>query len=750
MSRTFTLALLCLLLTAVVIIPERQSVAQVRLAATEVLGKDILPPGGDSELKYPSIDGFQNAVHLAANPGEKASYWSKADNSSSWPSRTVLGEAPEQPDYASADVAVGHDGSIYYVWVHRGAKRIYMRRTTPGAGFGGRITVARADDFAIFPRVGVSASGQIFVIWNAADRMRYVISNDGGANWSGKRTFGPSKNVTGLPAIVTDPNGTVMEAHYAEGNIYANIWNGSTFVTETVADNDEFFSDPTAAVTPDGQMYVAWRSFHSVWYAERQPDGSWPLSRLATAGDADIFGRVSISSDSGGNLYVFWLSNRTGRLKVYTAFKPVGQNWEGPTTVDVEGGFIANVEGAATLGVGSSYGHAVYESFEGGDVTLRYALVATEAVGGPPEGSIRINNDEPATNSSSVQVQVEVTNGQADQYKLSNDGSIFSEYAAIPEGGIASWELESGSGKACVNRTVHGHVRAAERPDLESAMMSDAILFDPGVDATVTIRNPYYTGNPVVFSDTPALQDDGVAGPSNGDPRYTRIRGYFMEVRGLAGECSGLTQLSVDNQTITISDNYYSTIRALPAFDAPATNSTSITVRDAVGHEEPYQATIYYDDVSPAVTSGALQIVDLSGTPVTTSDTILVTLSFESLTVTDNLYGQNGENKPFWGVWVANSRSDIDPQSSTELNALNWSPVEVQNVTGAGTGSYSFTVSWSLLSGLAASQWSGGDYFVYARILDGAGNWSDTTLKYTIALSDNYQMIELGLPFIAR
>ncbi|MFP4440961.1 MAG: hypothetical protein ACLFVO_27310, partial [Chloroflexaceae bacterium] len=235
MSRTFTLALLCLLLTAVVIIPERQSVAQVGLAATEVLGKDILPPGGDAKHKYPSIAGFQNAVHLAGNPNEKASYWSKADNSTNWQSPTVLGDAPEQADFATADVFVGYDGSIYYVWVDRGAKRIYMRRTTPGAGFGERITVAPAEDFAIFPKIGVSSSGQIFVIWNAAKRMRYAVSNDGGTTWSGKRTFGPSKDVTGLPSIATAPNGSIIEAHYAEGNIYANIWNGSQFVTETVA-----------------------------------------------------------------------------------------------------------------------------------------------------------------------------------------------------------------------------------------------------------------------------------------------------------------------------------------------------------------------------------------------------------------------------------------------------------------------------------------------------------------------------------
>lgn len=107
----------------------------------------------------------------------------------------------------------------------------------------------------------------------------------------------------------------------------------------------------------------------------------------------------------------------------------------------------------------------------------------------------------------------------------------------------------------------------------------------------------------------------------------------------------------------------------------------------------------------PQVTPGNARIVDSSGQEVSETSSVIVNLSFENMAITDNLYGQNGENKPFWGVWLANSRQNI-PAGDTQLlnDNLNWSSMEVPNATNAGNNTFTFTVPWSILSGLPSNQ----------------------------------------------
>jgi hypothetical protein len=105
--------------------------------------------------------------------------------------------------------------------------------------------------------------------------------------------------------------------------------------------------------------------------------------------------------------------------------------------------------------------------------------------------------------------------------------------------------------------------------------------------------------------------------------------------------------------------------------------------------------------------------------------TILTTLSFSNLTVTDNAYPGRG----FWGVWLANSREPVsNPATDPDLV---WIPVQAP---GEGT---SFTIAnWSLAAGLRPDQRTPGAYYVYARFLDGAGNPTDGYLAATINLTN--------------
>jgi hypothetical protein len=756
MSRVLTF--FCSLLIAVVLLPVQPGIAQVGVAAgeIEVLVNDSTVPRSD-DPKHPNLAASGNVVHLAANPNDKVRYWAKTDSAGSWPSPATLGDAPDQSDYSTASIAVGSDGSVYVSWVDRGRNRIYLRRTTPGTGFGERRTVARADNFAVFPRVGVATTGEVFVVWNADKRMRYRVSRDGGSNWSSTRILSTGQDNLGLPFLASGPEGTLVVAHGTnEGQIYASIWNGSTFDTTRVDRDGNYSADPSAAVGPDGTVYVAWRGVEDgeVWYSERQDDGSWPNSRLARSGDGrGVFGKVSISADQGGNLYASWISDRDGGTELYAAFKAVAANWVGPQRINVRG-FVTNVDGAATLS-GFSFGNIVFEAFDDG-VKVRFTLLQAEGGNAQAAGSLVINGDAPLTTSQNVNINLDLQSGGPNEYQLSSDGVNFTPYAPIPDGNVVPWDLGAAPDNACVAHTVFGRIRNSERPDLASGVLQDSIVFDPGINVTGTIRNPYLTSNPAVFSEGAALMDNGADGARDGDPRYTREKAYFLEVQGLPGECSNLTTLQVGNESpVNILNNYYSAVRALPVIDTPAENLIQATVTDGAGYQRTFEQTIYYDSQPPLVTpSGTPEVVDASGQAITETNSIVVTLSFEDMTIADNLYGKNGEDKPFWGVWIANSTSELDPDNPEDeaaINALNWLPVSINSVTVNDDNTYTFTVPWSLFSGLPKDQWQGGvPYYTYARVLDGAGNSSETTLRYQVSLSAEFQLPELNLPLVAN
>ena len=95
----------------------------------------------------------------------------------------------------------------------------------------------------------------------------------------------------------------------------------------------------------------------------------------------------------------------------------------------------------------------------------------------------------------------------------------------------------------------------------------------------------------------------------------------------------------------------------------------------------------------------------------------------------------------FWGVWIANSPTDVAADSPQ----LNWAPIAVPSPGPT------FTVDWSLFSGLdTPADRRAGVYFVYVRFLDGAGNASAAVLKTQITLSSPFTMPMVFTPVIRK
>lgn len=738
-----------LLLILIILLPPATGAMPVTPAAATVALLDQSVPASGS-VKFPSIAaGTDNRVHLAGNADAKAAYWQKADAATNWSERLLLGEASGEPDFATAATTLGPDGSVYLAWIDRESARILLRRTVPGGGFGPLRTVASTEGFAVAVDVAVSAAtGEIFVAWRGDFRMRYRVSNNDGASWSSTRAVAGDEVARGTPVMAAGPNGTVVIAHASEnGAIFASIWNGSQFIKSRVDGGGNFFADPSGAVGPDGTIHVAWRGVENneVWYAQQRPDGTWARSLIIVSGeDRPVPGRVSVSADAQGNLYLIWLSEQTDDPEVFAAFKQLDQQWAGPTRANTSG-FIANVDSAANFREGTSFGHAVYESPGAGRV--RYTLFAAAGSIIQTSGQIQVNNDAPITGARSVLVQLGSGSGNPDQYQLSNDGVGFTDYAPLPDDGDVAWELAPAGGNDCAVRTVFARLRNATRPTFASPILTDAILLDPGVAAQVTVRNPFLNGNTALAA-VALRQDAALSGANGGDPRYTRVPRFLLDIQALPGECSGLTRWQIGDTPVPIQGNAYrAEVPFLSSSPPQGANDLTVSITDGSGNQQPYPRTIFLDTVPPVVSAGTLDLVNTTGE----TDFILVTPRFTNVAVSDNLYGSNGEPKPFWGVMLANSPRDIAPNDYTQLNTLNWGAVPVHSATQTG-GQFTFAIpNWSLFSGLPADQRVGDTtFYIYAALLDGAGNPSAQVLKTQVRLSADYRVPTLFMPLVRK
>ena len=173
---------------------------------------------------------------------------------------------------------------------------------------------------------------------------------------------------------------------------------------------------------------------------------------------------------------------------------------------------------------------------------------------------------------------------------------------------------------------------------------------------------------------------------------------------------------------------------------------------DRRGNQKTWPFTLTYD---PANTDTTGTLANSEGLPVLgqggsfgadDANSIIRSLSFQDISVTDNLFGQKEQlppGKQFWGLWIANATADVGPDSP----ALNWYPVRVPAPDS------SFTVTWDLFSGLGYTSDLAnkpGDYFVYARFLDGAGNPSQGALKAMVTLRPGYSLVTRRLPLAQR
>ncbi len=346
------------------------------------------------------------------------------------------------------------------------------------------------------------------------------------------------------------------------------------------------------------------------------------------------------------------------------------------------------------------------------------------------------------------------------QYDLSNDGSNFSPKADLPSNNTADWTLAAAAGVACEPRTIRGRL-TDKRTNQTSDVLEASIIYDPGVDVSVTVSNPYLKQNVAQLQASGALlQDFGGAGAMNGDPSFTRDPFYYGSVRRNPGECSSIDRVQFGQLTPSTS------VGGIPGGLVPIDQfnpadgeyTVSVVVEDELGNSRTFNNfTITLDRTAPQITgayTNTLRIVDAGGSAISTTSSPLINLRFTNLAVSDTGYGDKNPDKPFFGVWLTNSTQQFNLTEEAGLaavNSLDWRGVEVTNAVNNGDGTFSFEVqNWSVFTGLQ-SMTGGRPHYIYARIIDGAGNASTVTIAAPeIELDEDVQPFRISLPLVTR
>ena len=726
------------------------------------------------DLKVPQVATAGSEVHLigiaesSGASGGKVRVWTKNEGSISFPTPVTLGTTARgsiKPDFINSAIATSPDGEVMTLWIDQAAKVVRFRKRDTAGNWGPTFEVTRNIVFAVRPALtvvnGGPQSGRIIAVWRddsgkdaRNEGIYYTYSDNGGASWAPvQRAFG-MKVYLAVVQLASGPNGAVALTFTRDTprplHVMVALWTGSGFsapVDVNLGDGAGY-ADSSVAIYND-RIFVGYRHAEKgIFYAEKPlaslfDNQPWPRARLLNEkGD----GQVTVSTDPYGNLHFSWIrtpadnrnQNRLGyavRLANGTFLGPIESATSGP---------LFNAWGASSSASGF-YLHVAHEQFAGEIPFLRYALFqapgspfgsvpliegGAERVGGDGRTSVQVTF--PGLTAPHVPDQVR-WRWDAPPTDTENDSGGWQAFTPTGPTSVLTVPIPPGllTDDGCVERVLYTQLRRSA-DNLVDQVRSDAVIIDRGVRSHVVLANPFSRMNPFLTSVTGGARD--------GHPDYTRVPEVFVELRSL-GDCSGLQRFALAThaaglpsaQNVSIGGTQFVGTRPYPSTISEGPMPVVLRVYDALDNSMTVARTLTYDVTPPTLHGGTMQVQPIAGSP-----SIIVNLQFNNLSVTDNLYPGRG----FWGVWLANSRSAVaDP--ATDPN-LVWIPVEAP---GNGT---SFSLVWSLASGLPETQVTAGTYYVYARVLDGAGNPSATVLPAATISIPTITTPKIFVPVVSR
>jgi hypothetical protein len=631
-----------------------------------------------------------------------------------------------------AYVTVGRDNTVYFRQSFDGGKNWTPKEQISGG------------EKAASPHLAYDAASNAHIVWidnrcgqglyNAYYRERFANGLKSGTS-SPRSSCSSYQNRPQITIAGGKPQVAFQHGASRGSEIYYARLEGNTWVNQNISVSNNI-SSQNATITSDGgnNIFIAWDENvgnvnHEIYFRASFDGGqTWTAKPInMSAGSAGISTAPALTwSAKAQRAIVVWQDEQggsTGNPEIWERqFSPVSLD----TTFADRISHLTRRSMWPTVGAGINRADI---SWQDEDREFFQAWHMGGLVGGPAgcDGSLVLNGGAAATRDRTLSGTITPANGCVpDQMQVSLDAPVTDATPKIAYN--ASIPLQTVPEGGCVH-TVYVRLFKGGAGGKE---FSDNIQVDSTVDAAVRMTNPHLSG---------LSTSGGLPGAQDGDERYTRDQDFFLGINDI-GECSGLLSYKVQGGTNgAIPDTGFADTVDLPGGTTPAARNVIVTVTDKISNTQNFQTNLIYDAGAPTLSNSGNPTVTM---PLSTTS-IIVPLSFDNISVNDAIYGAE-ENLPtgkqFWGVWIAVSRTPTAPPT-TDL--ARWSPVEVLDRNST------FTVNWSLFSGLPSPSKTAGDYYVFVKFLDGAGNFTTATLESAkITLQSDFTTPTLYVPIVRR
>jgi hypothetical protein len=640
-------------------------------------------------------------------------------------------------------IATGPNNTVHVAYSRPGNNNKVYYRVSPDGGVTWPDHIELSPNKAWSPDIAIDNAGNAHIVWidnrcgeyNVFYRVRYANGSLSGT-MSPRSECGTYQNrpsITfsgGMPHVVYQ-RGTSNAAEIYYTRLEGGSWTRPVSVSNTSTRSE----NPTLTSDGEGALFLAWDenvNGHDILFKASFDNGnSWSNTIAFSNSNEWASHPYADWSPSAKRVHVVW-SDRTrssdGQEEIWE------RQFDPATLRTTEADRVSNFNGHSywpAIGVGPQRADIVwhdnttgtYEIWDwGGDViggNITTGCEGTLRLNGETIGNSKVSRSPTLTGVITPQTGCTPTHMQISVNKPPTDSTPKQAYNAnisVPTDGSCS-------------QTVY--VRLF-RNEFGADAFSDSVIVDTGLTASVQVLNPHMRG-------VPTLPNPTVSGANDGAANYTREPRYYLNINGTA-DCVGVNNYRIGNgANVAITNNVVSTWLNLPT-NLIGTQIVQVTVTDHANNSAIYPESIIYDNVPPTLAPGA------TGTMPATTNDIMVNLSFNNVNITDNQYGQR-EGTPgtaqFWGVLLASSTTPVGLNSNT----LNWHPVRVDFPNN------NFTVAWNLLTGLSnpPAKNTGGDIYVYAKFIDGAGNISSGGIEFgKITLEANYSTPILQLPTIFK
>jgi hypothetical protein len=655
----------------------------------------------------------------------------------------------------------------------------------------------------------------LYILTKTDDKLYYRQSTNSGATWSARQEIsGGGKSAAPNMTIDSAGNAHITWINDQCGSSIYNVFyrvrsaSGSlSALSQPKSDCSTFQNRPIVTVA-GGKPHVVFQNGSSsgaeIYYA-RLEGSQWINQNISASGSVGSQ-NPAFASDGGNNLFVAWDENIGGHDILFKTSSNGGQTWStainltnnsglstypyvgwsstsqrayivwhdqnnipgspeeiwerefNPATTITSDGFQVSKTASDSLNpviaLGPSRAEVVWHDNTPGKYQIYDLGGLIKGGGSGCSGTLSLAGGAEMTKTNPVPGAITANcpdSGNPNQMQISVDAQLTSttDPAPVPYNQSPSITIPSGGCEHTV------YVRLF-KDNIAGSVFEDKIKVDSSVNANVYAVNPNMAGLPPIYTQRISPADAYLGGGAkDGDPRYTRVRKFFLGVND-AADCAGLKEFSAlltGEPVISLTDNEgYTGSPALPGSGTPGSRSVTVLVTDTLGTGQEFSTPLIYDpaDIDPSETvtnTSGLPVLNMSQNPSVasqaTTNNVLVNLLFNNIQVNDNLYGDGagpGTND-YWGVWIANSPTDI----SAESPLLNWVPIAVPS-PGA-----TFSIEWSLFSGIdTPADRRAGVYFVYVRFLDGAGNPSAAVLKTQITLLSPFSTPAVYTPVIRR